>query len=148
MAEFIKNMYKTVRKFNGIVGIVTQELDDVINNKEVANAIINNSDVKILCDQSKFKDRYQEISELLSLNETARRRIFTINNLNNKENRNFFREVWICRGLDNDVYGVEIPPEQYWAFTTERPRKGSPYATIKNTMVEISSKPSNISQPT
>ena len=58
MAEYIKYLYKTVRKFHGIAGVVTQELNDVIDSPIVKEAIINNSDIKILLDQSKFKDRY------------------------------------------------------------------------------------------
>ncbi len=45
MAEYIKYLYKTVRKFHGIAGVVTQELNDVIDSPIVKEAIINNSDV-------------------------------------------------------------------------------------------------------
>ena len=123
MAEFIKYLYKTVRKFHGIAGVVTQELNDVIDSPIVKEAIINNSDVKILLDQSKFKDRYDEISSILGLTDVQKQQIFTINALPNKENRNYFKEVWICRGQNSDVYGVEEPPECYWAYTTERAEK-------------------------
>lgn len=67
MAEYIKYLYKTVRKFHGIAGVVTQELNDVIDSPIVKEAIINNSDVKILLDQSKFKDRYEQIAAILGL---------------------------------------------------------------------------------
>ena len=123
MAEYIKYLYKTVRKFHGIAGVVTQELNDVIGSPIVKEAIINNSDVKILLDQSKFKDRYDDIAAILGLTDIQRRQIFTINSLNNHEGRNYFKEVWICRGLYSDVYGVEEPPECYWAYTTERTEK-------------------------
>jgi hypothetical protein len=123
MAEYIKYLYKTVRKFHGIAGVVTQELNDVIDSPIVKEAIINNSDVKILLDQSKFKDRYDQISAILGLTPIQRQQIFTINNLNNHEGRNYFKEVWICRGQYSDVYGVEEPPECYWAYTTERIEK-------------------------
>lgn len=123
MAEYIKYLYKTVRKFHGIAGVVTQELNDVIDSPIVKEAIINNSDVKILLDQSKFKDRYDQISAILGLTDVQKQQIFTINALPNKENRNYFKEVWICRGQNSDVYGVEEPPECYWAYTTERSEK-------------------------
>ncbi len=123
MAEYIKYLYKTVRKFHGIAGVVTQELNDVIDSPIVKEAIINNSDIKILLDQSKFKDRYDDISRILGLTDVQKQQIFTINALPNKENRNFFKEVWICRGQVSDVYGVEEPPECYWAYTTERAEK-------------------------
>ena len=123
MAENIKYLYKTVRKFHGIAGVVTQELNDVIDSPIVKEAIINNSDVKILLDQTKFKDRYDDISRILGLTDVQKQQIFTINSLNNKEGRNYFKEVWICRGQNSDVYGVEEPPECYWAYTTERAEK-------------------------
>lgn len=123
MAEYIKFLYKTVRKFHGIAGVVTQELNDVIDSPIVKEAIINNSDVKILLDQSKFKDRYGDIAAILGLTHVQKQQIFTINALNNHENRNYFKEVWICRGQNSDVFGVEEPPECYWAYTTERIEK-------------------------
>ena len=123
MAEYIKYLYKTVRKFHGIAGVVTQELNDVIDSPIVKEAIINNSDVKVLLDQTKFKDRYDEIAAILGLTQIQRQQIFTVNSLNNRENRNYFKEVWICRGQNSDVYGVEEPPECYWAYTTERTEK-------------------------
>ena len=123
MAEYIKYLYKTVRKFHGIAGVVTQELNDVIDSPIVKEAIINNSDVKILLDQTKFKDRYEDIAAILGLTDIQRQQIFTINALNNHEGRSYFKEVWICRGQQSDVYGVEEAPECYWAYTTERTEK-------------------------
>lgn len=123
MAGYIKYLYKTVRKFNGIAGVVTQELNDVIDSPIVKEAIINNSDVKILLDQSKFKDRYEDISAILGLTDVQRQQIFTVNALPLKEGIPYHKEVWISRGQYSDVYSVEVPPEWYWAFTTERVEK-------------------------
>ena len=123
MAGYIKYLYKTVRKFNGIAGVVTQELNDVIDSPIVKEAIINNSDVKILLDQSKFKDRYGQISAILGLSNVQKMQIFTINALPKKEGIPYHKEVWISRGQYSDVYSVEVPPEWYWAFTTERVEK-------------------------
>ena len=123
MAGYIKYLYKTVRKFNGIAGVVTQELNDVIDSPIVKEAIINNSDVKILLDQSKFKDRYEDISAILGLTDVQRQQIFTVNALPPKEGIPYHKEVWISRGQYSNVYSVEVPPEWYWAFTTERVEK-------------------------
>lgn len=51
MEEYIKYLYKTVRKFYGAVATVTQEIDDIISSPIVKESIINNSDCKILLDQ-------------------------------------------------------------------------------------------------
>ena len=154
MAEYIKYLYKTVRKFHGIAGVVTQELNDVIDSPIVKEAIINNSDVKILLDQTKFKDRYEDIAAILGLTPIQRQQIFTINALNNHDNRNYFKEVWICRGQHSDVYGVEEPPECYWAYTTERAEKEAlkiylrHYGTMQEaiTHIEIDRKKTGISK--
>mgnify|MGYP001072283371 FL=1 len=154
MAEYIKYLYKTVRKFHGIAGVVTQELNDVIDSPIVKEAIINNSDVKILLDQTKFKDRYEDIAAILGLTPIQRQQIFTINALNNHDNRNYFKEVWICRGQNSDVYGVEEPPECYWAYTTERAEKEAlkiylrHYGTMQEaiTHIEIDRKKTGISK--
>ncbi|MBR8787302.1 hypothetical protein IX307_001627 [Bacteroides pyogenes] len=132
MAEYIKFLYKTVRKFHGIAGVVTQELNDVIDSPIVKEAIINNSDVKILLDQSKFRDRYDQIASILGLTPVQRKQIFTVNALPNHEGRSYFKEVWICRGQRSDVYGVEEAPECYWAYTTERAEKEALKVYIKH----------------
>ena len=92
MAHYIKYLYKTVRKFWGIVGVVTQEIDDIISSPIVKDAIINNSQITILLDQSKFKERYSRIAELLGLSEVECNKIWTINSLDNRENRSYFKE--------------------------------------------------------
>lgn len=123
MAEYIKYLYKTVRKFWAMVGVVTQELQDIIGSPIVKEAIINNSDITILLDQGKFKERFDDIKAVLGLTDVECSKIFTINRLENKEGRSFFREVFIRRGLVSDVYGVEEPRECYMTYTTERAEK-------------------------
>ena len=123
MAEYIKYLYKTCRKFWGMVGVVTQELQDIVGSPIVKEAIINNSDITILMDQGKFKERFDDIKAVLSLTDVECRKIFTINRLDNTEGRSFFREVFIRRGLVSDVYGVEEAPECYMSYTTERQEK-------------------------
>jgi len=123
MAGYILYLYKTVRKFNGEAIVVTQELDDIIGNPIVKESIINNSDTICLLDQTKFKDNYEEVARLLAISEVERRKIFTINNLDNKENRGPFKEVYIRRGHSGEVYGVEVSLYQYLTYTTEKPEK-------------------------
>lgn len=123
MAEYIKFMYKTARKFWASVGVVTQEIQDIIGSEIVKEAIINNSDVVMLLDQSKFKERFDAIKTILGLTDVDCKKIFTINRLENKEGRSFFREVFIRRGTTSGVYGVEEPRECYMTYTTERAEK-------------------------
>lgn len=123
MEEYIKYLYKTVRKFWGIIGLVTQDVQDLISSPVVQKAILSNSDVTILLDQSKFKDTYADIAALLGLNQVDLRKIWTINKMDNREGRSYFKEVFIRRGSKSDVYGVEECPQSYMAYTTERVEK-------------------------
>ena len=123
MAEYIKFMYKTARKFWASVGVVTQEIQDIIGSEIVKEAIINNSDVVMLLDQSKFRERFDTTKAILGLTDVDCKKIFTINRLENKEGRSFFREVFIRRGTTSGVYGVEEPHECYMTYTTERAEK-------------------------
>lgn len=125
MGGYILYLYKTVRKFWGEAVVVTQELDDIIGNAVVKDSIINNSDTFILLDQTKFKDNFDRIAALLSLNKVEQNKIFTINNLNNKFGRSRFKEFYLKRGSKGEVYGNEVSLEQYLTYTTEKPEKSS-----------------------
>ena len=125
MAGYLLYLYKTVRKFWGEAIVVTQELGDIIGNAVVKDSIINNSDTICLLDQTKFKDNYSAIAALLSINETERRKIFTINQLENTDGRGRFKEVYIRRGSAGEVYGVEVSLHQYLTYTTEKPEKSA-----------------------
>lgn len=124
MAEYIKYLYKTARKFWASVGVVTQEIQDIVGSPIVKEAIINNSDVVMLLDQAKFRERFDEIKAILGLTDVDCKKIFTINRLENKEGRSFFREVFIRRGSVGAVFGVEEPHELHHRAS----REGSPEA--------------------
>ena len=51
MADYIRYLYKTVRKYFGEAIVVTQEVEDIISSPIVKESIINNSDCKILLDR-------------------------------------------------------------------------------------------------
>lgn len=120
MAGYIVYLFKTVRKFNGEVMVVTQEINDIVGNAIVKDSIIANSDTIFLLDQSKFKDNFHQVESLLSITEVEKNKLFTVNRLDNKEGRSRFKELYIRRGAVGEVYGIELPVEQYLTFTTER----------------------------
>ena len=132
MASYLLYLYKTVRKFWGEAIVVTQELGDIIGNAVVKDSIINNSDTICLLDQTKFKDNYNAIASLLSINETEKKKIFSINQLENTEGRGRFKEVYIRRGSVGEVYGVEVSLHQYITFSTEKPEKSALEVYIAN----------------
>lgn len=125
MSGFLLYLNKTVRKFWGEVIEVTQSLSDVLGNPILKECIISESDTVILLDQGKFKDNYGEIARLLSISEPEQKKIFTINQLDNKQGRGRFKEVYIRRGATGEVYGIELSIHQYLVYTTEKPEKNA-----------------------
>ena len=122
MAEYLKYMYKTVRKYFGEAIVVTQEVDDIISSPVVKEAIINNSDCKILLDQRKYMNKFDSIQNLLGLTDKERGQILSINMANNPTR--LYKEVWIgLGGTQSAVYATEVSTEEYLTFTTEETEK-------------------------
>ncbi|MBL0267210.1 MAG: TraG family conjugative transposon ATPase [Chitinophagaceae bacterium] len=122
MAEYIKYLFKTVRKFFGEAIVVTQEVEDIISSPVVKQAIINNSDCKILLDQSKYQNKFDQIQELLGLTEKEKAQVLSINKANDPGKK--YKEVFISLGgMLSKVYRVEVSAEEYLAYTTEETEK-------------------------
>ena len=122
MASYIKYLFKTVRKFYGEAVVVTQEVDDIISSPVVKETIINNSDCKILLDQRKYQNKFDQIQNLLGLTDKERSQILSIN-LANAANR-LYKEVWIgLGGTQSAVYATEVSVEEYLCYTTEETEK-------------------------
>ena len=141
MAEYIKYLFKTVRKFFGEAIVVTQEVDDIIHSPIVKESIINNSDCKILLDQRKYINKFDEIQALLGLTDKERAQVLSIN-LNNDTKR-LYKEVWIgLGGTQSAVYATEVSLEEYLAYTTEETEKMEvmQLATKLNSNVELAIK--------
>ena len=122
MSEYLKYLYKTVRKYFGEAIVVTQEVDDIISSPVVKEAIINNSDCKILLDQRKYMNKFDSIQNLLGLTDKERGQILSINMANNPSR--LYKEVWIgLGGTLSAVYATEVSAEEYLTFTTEETEK-------------------------
>ena len=122
MAEYIKYLFKTVRKFFGEAIVVTQEVEDIISSPVVKQAIINNSDCKILLDQSKYQNKFDQIQELLGLTEKEKALVLSVNRANDPSKK--YKEVFISLGGTlSRVYRTEVSREEYFAYTTEEMEK-------------------------
>ena len=140
MAEYLRYLFKTVRKFFGEAVVVTQEVDDIINSPIVKESIINNSDCKILLDQRKYMNKFDIIQNILGLTEKERSQILSINQ--NLDPKRKYKEVWIgLGGTQSAVYGTEVSAEEDIAFSTEEKEKVRLYARWRGT-VGTSSLPS------
>ncbi len=122
MAEYIRYLFKTVRKFYGEAIVVTQEVEDIISSPIVKEAIINNSDCKILLDQSKYLNKFDGIQQLLGLTEKEKTLVLSINKANDPTRK--YKEVFISLGgTYSRVYRTEVSLEEYLAYTTEESEK-------------------------
>ncbi|MBE7178246.1 MAG: TraG family conjugative transposon ATPase, partial [Mucilaginibacter polytrichastri] len=122
MAEYIKYLFKTVRKFFGEAVVVTQEVEDIISSPIVKQAIINNSDCKILLDQSKYQNRFDDIQSLLGLTQKEKAQILSMNRANEPGKK--YKEVFISLGGQmSKVYRTEVSLQEYLCYTTEEKEK-------------------------
>lgn len=122
MADYIKYLFKTVRKYFGEAIVVTQDIEDIIASPIVKNAIINNSDCKILLDQSKYQNKFDQVQELLGLSDKEKTMVLSLNKANEPEKK--YKEVFISLGgIISKVYRTEVSPEEYFAYTTEANEK-------------------------
>lgn len=112
MAEFLKYAFKTIRKFNGIPGVVTQELDDLVDSAIIKDAIINNADIKILLDMKKFMHKFSKLQDVLGLSDKAKTILLSVN----KDLREFFIDLG---GQMSKVFRNELCPEEYFSYTTD-----------------------------
>jgi conjugation system TraG family ATPase len=112
MAEFLRYAFKTIRKFNGIPIVITQELEDLISSPIIKDAIINNADIKILMDMRKFQGKFDKLQDVLGLSDKGKTILLSVN----KDNREIFIDIG---GQIQKVYKNELCPEEYYAYTTE-----------------------------
>lgn len=118
-AQYTQFVVKTARKFFGETVFVTQEVEDIISSPIVKNAIINNSDCKILLDQSKYQNTFEQIQELLGLTLKDKALALSINKANDPTKK--YKEVYFSSL--SKVYRIEVSPEEYFTYTTEEKEK-------------------------
>lgn len=122
MADYIRYLYKTVRKHFGEAIVVTQELDDIVSSSIIKDTIINNADCKILLDQRKYVNKFDSVQSLLGLTDKEKGQILSINQANDPARK--YKEVWIGLGsVQSAVYATETSVEEYLTYTTEETEK-------------------------
>ena len=122
MADYIRYLFKTVRKFYGEAVVVTQEVDDIISSPIVKESIVNNSDCKILLDQRKYLNKFSQIQSLLGLTDKEKAQILSVNMSNDPKRK--YKEVWFgLGGVQSTVYATEVSLEEYLCYSTEESEK-------------------------
>ena len=132
MAEYIKYLIKTVRKFFGEAIVVKQEVEDILSSPIIKQAIVNNSDCMILLDQSKYQNKFDEVQgTLLGLTDKERALVLSMNKANDPNLK--YKEVFISLGGQySKVYRTEVSLEEYLVYTTEASEKGKVEAYCQN----------------
>ena len=122
MADYIKYLFKTVRKFFGEAVVVTQEADDILSSPIVKETVIVNADCKILLDQRKYMNKFDAIQEVLGLTDKQKAQVLSINlDLDPKRK---YKEVFIgLGGSQSAVYAAEVSRQEYLMYTTEQTEK-------------------------
>ena len=122
MAANIQYWVKTLRKFMGKLALVSQEIEDIVESPIVKQAILNNSDTRILLDQSKFQNRFDDIQSLLGLTTKQKAEILSINRGHDLGRP--YKDLWIGLGpIHSHVYRLEVSPEEYWVYTSDQAEK-------------------------
>ncbi|WP_378188156.1 TraG family conjugative transposon ATPase [Aquimarina sp. W85] len=107
MAQFIKYLYKTVRKFYGEVAIATQDVEDILDTP-AGPAMINNTDTMILLSHKKKMAAKNKFAEFLSFSESDLEKLFSTDK----------REVFVKVGSVSNVYKVSVSPERYACYSS------------------------------
>lgn len=101
MATYMLELWKTARKHRTAAMVVTQELKDITSSPIIKDSIVENSGVKILLDQTKYVNRFEELA-----GHDAGREVFF--NLGNKKSL---------------VMRLEVSPEECIAFSSAKKDK-------------------------
>ncbi|MGH2622189.1 MAG: TraG family conjugative transposon ATPase [Sphingobacterium sp.] len=121
-AHYLKYLFKTIRRYYGEAIVVTQEIDDIISSPIVKETIIYNSDCKILLDQRKFQNKFDQVQQLLGLSDKEKDLVLSVNKANDPQAN--YKEVFISLGSTlSKVYRVEVSLEEMYTYTTEQTEK-------------------------
>jgi conjugation system TraG family ATPase len=121
-AGYIQEMYKTSRKFKGSIGLVTQELNDIIGNEIIKDTVITQSEIKFVLSMAKYMNKMEGISTALSLEGKHIAMILSMNRDLKPTDKH--RELFIHWNNElYGVYGLSLSAKEYWTYTTEAPER-------------------------
>ena len=146
MAPYLKGLWKTCRKYSTAAIVVTQEIADITGSDVIKDAILANSDIKILLNQTSNRnvltdptpqEESKDIRKLLGL---TPRDIALLLSMDRQKNAAYnYREVFIkYSGGFSAVYANEASPEEALAYESNK-RKKAPLLELaerKGSMVE------------
>lgn len=130
MANFIVWLWRTARKFKTSAIVVTQSVSDLTGSAIVKDAIIQNSSTRILLDQSKNANKFEESAEVLALNPMDVSLVLSVNRSLDPNYR--YKEGFFGIGPSySNVFAIEVSPEQAIAYESEKPKKAPTLELVK-----------------
>ncbi|MBN8702753.1 MAG: TraG family conjugative transposon ATPase [Bacteroidetes bacterium] len=123
MGDFVQNMYRTVRKNNGSITIISQDVD-VIVKSSIGKAIINNAETKIILNHTD-QTLIEELGIHLGFTKEDLGKIYSL-----RVNPDC-REVFIKQGGTSFVFVIEAPPSEY-AVVTSNPVERNHLVRLKS----------------
>ena len=122
MATYMLELWKTARKHRTAAMVVTQELKDITSSPIIKDSIVENSGVKILLDQTKYLNRFEELAAQLSLSEDDKGMVLSLNRLKIPGANG--REVFFNLGNKKSfVMRLEVSQEERIAFSSAKKDK-------------------------
>jgi len=122
MADYLRNLWKTARKFHTSATVVTQQISDIISSDVVKDAILGNSPVKILLDQKGNSGSFDDMSRLMGLGSIERALVRSVGR--SLDPRYSYKEVFISLGGNlSGVYALEVSREEALAYESDKDRK-------------------------
>ncbi len=131
MADFIVWMWRTARKFSTSAIVVTQDIMDLTGSPIIKDAIIVNSQIRILLDQRSNVANFEKGAEVLSLSQMEKNLVLSVNsNLHTGYGK--YKEGFFSIGPNySNVFAIEVSSEQAWAFESNKDAKAPVLARAK-----------------
>lgn len=132
MAGYLLGLWKTARKLNTAAIVVTQEFDDIIASPVIKNTIMQNSDVKVILEQTMSRVVIDQLGEFLGLDDHQKALVLSLNRGMNSRYR--YKEVFISLGSKlSGVYATEVSPQEALAYESAQNKKKEMLELIQNT---------------
>jgi len=132
MANFIVWLWRTARKFRTSAVVVTQSVMDLTASPIIKDAIINNSSTKILLDQSRNANKFDQAAETLALTPMDVNLVLSVNR-ELDPSYGVYKEAFFAIGEHySNVFSVEVSPEQALAYESD--------TTLKKPLFELAAK--------
>lgn len=102
LRDFVEEMYRVVRKYDGRIFLATQNVKD-IESSGISDAITINSSISVILDHGGYENMKEPLMKILSLSDSEIDMIFSIKN-DHESGRDFF----IKQGTKSSVYRLNV----------------------------------------